>query len=88
MGLASMRVPRGIGGARGGTVNAPPTSPQNGSGGEGRIAGIIPSSLNFSPAIGEITDVTTGRITLGLVNLTILGMLAFYWWTRSAQGGG
>lgn len=87
MGLASARVPRGIGGAKGGTVNAPPTSPQNGSGGEGRIAGIIPQ-FNFAPAIGEIGDVTTGRITLGLVNLTILALVGFYVWTRSAQGGG
>lgn len=87
MGLASARVPRGIGGGKGGTVNAPPTSPQNGSGGEGRIAGIIPQ-INFGPALGEIGDVTTGRITLGMVNLTILALVGFYIWTRSAQGGG
>lgn len=73
---------RGIGG--GGIVNAAPTSPQNGSGGAG---GLNVGPLNFSAVQSEISDVTTGRVTLGLINLTILGMLAFYWWTRSSQGG-
>lgn len=83
MSLAAVRTPRGIG--RGGTVNAPPTAPSNGSGGEGAL-NIGP--LNIAPVVGEIGDATTGRITLGMVNLTILALIGFYWWTRSAQGGG
>lgn len=71
---------RGQGGAN---VQAPPTSPQNGSGGVGVLG-----SVNLTPAINEISDVRTGRITLGMVNLTILAFVAFYYWTRSAQGGG
>lgn len=75
---------RGMG-SGGAAVNAAPTAPGNGSGGEGALA-IGP--LNFSSAVAEIGDVTTGRITLGMVNFTILAMIAFYIWTRSAQGGG
>lgn len=73
---------RSIGG--GGVVNAPPTAPSNGSGGEGALR--IPTP-NFSAVTAELGDVTTGRITLGLVNFTILAMIGFYVWTRSVQGG-
>lgn len=76
---------RGLGSGGGGAVNAAPTAPSNGSGGEGAL-NVGP--LNFSAAANEISDVTTGRITLGMVNLTIVAMLAFYIWTRSVQGGG
>lgn len=84
----------GMGGAGrsrvGALVSAPPTAPDNGSGGPGVLGGIgnTMSGLNFSAATSEISDVTTGRITLGMVNFTILLMLGFYWWTRTAQGGG
>jgi hypothetical protein len=76
---------RGIGNTARGFVNAPPTNPGNGSGGAGTLPG---TSVNFSPAFAEIGDVTTGRVTLGMVNFTILLMLGFYYWTRTAQGGG
>lgn len=72
-------------------VQAPPTNPQSGSGGPGILAGLgdtATRSLSIAPALAEVSDATTGRITLGMVNLTILVMLGFYWWTRSAQGGG
>lgn len=68
----------------GGSVQAAPTNPGNGSGGPGILGGTV----NFSPALSEVSDITTGRITLGMVNLTMLLMIGFYVWTRSAQGGG
>lgn len=74
---------RGMTGLGGAIAQAPPTSPQNGSGGPGVLG-----AVNLAPALNEISDVRTGRITLGMVNLTILAFVAFYYWTRSAQGGG
>lgn len=79
---------RGINGQGGLSLMAPPTTPSNGSGGPGILGGPVGQTVNVQPAIAEISDVTTGRITLGLVNLTILLMIGFYAWTRSAQGGG
>ncbi len=76
---------RGLGSGMGGGINAAPTAPSNGSGGEGSL-NVGP--LNFSAAASEVGDVMTGRITLGMVNLTIVAMLAFYIWTRGVQGGG
>lgn len=85
---------RGIGGTRRG-MNVPPTSPDSGSGGAGILhigqtnnAAASGGGVSIRPALDEIGDVTTGRITLGLINLTILAMIGFYVWTRSAQGGG
>lgn len=75
---------RGIGSQGGGNLQAPPTAPSNGSGGPGVLGGAV----NVSPAWSEVADATTGRVTLGIVNLTILAMIGFYVWTRSAQGGG
>lgn len=71
-------------------VQAPPTAPDNGSGGPGVLGGIgnTMRGIDLSAATSEISDVTTGRVTLGMVNLTILLMLGFYYWTRTAQGGG
>lgn len=76
---------RGIGGG-GSNAQAAPTAPGNGSGGPGVLMG---GTANVSAAAGdEITDLMAGRITLGLVNITILALIGFYIWTRSAQGGG
>jgi hypothetical protein len=73
---------RGIGG---GGASAPPTSPESGSGG----GGILPiGGVSVAPAVSELSAVTTGRITLGMVNFALLAMIGFYLWTRSAQGGG
>lgn len=73
-------------------VQAPPLSPESGSGGPGILRGLGDTTsaprLSLSPALSEVSDVTTGRVTLGLVNFTILVLLGFYWWTHSAQGGG
>jgi hypothetical protein len=82
-GLGTPGKRRGIGGG-GGNMQAPPTAPGNGSGGPGIIGG----GINVSPAFNEVADATTGRITLAMVNLTILLGIGFYVWTRSAQGGG
>lgn len=73
----------GVGATGGGVSSTPPLAPDAGSGGEGALS---VGPLNFGPAAGEIGDVTTGRITLAMLNTVVLGMLAFYVWTRSAQG--
>lgn len=46
------------------------------------------AGVSFSAVRGELDDATTGRITLGVINLVVLGMVVFYLYTRSAQGGG
>jgi hypothetical protein len=76
---------RGIGGT--GSASAAPTAPSNGAGGAGTL-NVGPIAFNTQPAQSEISDVAAGRVTLGLINLTLIGFLAFYVWTRSAQGGG
>lgn len=79
---------RGMG-TGGASLLAPPTSPSSGAGGPGVLGGTGQTAgLSFAPAITEVSDVTTGRITLGLINLTVLAMIGFYVWTRNAQGGG
>lgn len=79
---------RGIGGTRR-NVTVPPLSPESGSGGAGALTARGGTDrINLSPALSEIGDATTGRITLGMVNTTILAMILFYYWTRTAQGGG
>lgn len=79
---------RGLGGtltgASTGIVNAPPTHTGNGSGG----AGVLGGNVSSASIGGEIDDLLAGRITLGVVSLSIIGLVAFYVWTRSAQGGG
>lgn len=62
--------------------NAPPVYPSNGSGGPGILGGTV----SVGSAQSELSDLTTGRITLGLVNVAFLGLIAFYLWTRSSQG--
>lgn len=73
-----------------------PLTPESGSGGPGILRG-MPGAIgntargvrfDLSPAVGEVQDVTTGRVTLGMVNLTVLLLIGFYYWTRTAQGGG
>lgn len=77
--MVSSRV-RAMGLGGGITIAAP--NPTDGGGSDRAGA---PFSL--APATGEIGDALTGRITLGVVNLTILAMIGFYVWTRGAQGG-
>jgi len=39
-------------------------------------------------AVATFDDVTSGRVSLGMLGGLVLIALAFYWWTRSIQGGG
>jgi hypothetical protein len=39
-------------------------------------------------AIPTFDDVTSGRISLGLMGALIVLSIGFYYWTRSIQGGG
>lgn len=79
---------RGIGwDANGSGVNAAPVAPGNGSGGAGALGIGNGGGLEFSAARGEISDALAGRITLSIVNLTILAMVGFYVYTRSIQAG-
>lgn len=79
----------GIGAASGRrTFATPPTNPGNGSGGAGVLAPAAQSGRAVATSVrSDITDLTAGRITLGLVELTLVGLIAFYLWTRSQQGG-
>lgn len=63
--------------------NAPPVYPSNGSGGPGILGGTV----SIGSAQQEISDLTAGRITLAMVEITFVGLIAFYLWTRSSQGG-
>jgi hypothetical protein len=36
----------------------------------------------------ELGDAASGRVSLILLDTLVIGLLAFYWWTRHAQGGG
>ena len=36
----------------------------------------------------ELGDAMTGRVSLLMLDTLILGLVLFYLWTRSAQGGG
>ena len=36
----------------------------------------------------ELGDAMTGRVSLLMLDTMILGLVLFYLWTRSAQGGG
>lgn len=80
----------GIGAAIHGGSNpqTPPTNPGNGSGGAG-VLGAARTGGGFAvtSARSEISDITTGRITLGMIEIALVGLIAFYVWTRSAQGG-
>lgn len=51
------------------------------------IGGTALSSLDFSSARSDITDVMAGRVTLAMLDLIILGIIGFWLATKSAQGG-
>ena len=36
----------------------------------------------------ELNSIVSGRISLGIIGVAIVGALAFYYFTRSIQGGG
>lgn len=68
----------------GATGNQPPVYPSNGSGPPGILGAATPG---ISAAQGEISDLMAGRITLALVEIAFVGLIGFYLWTRSSQGG-
>ncbi len=77
---------RGIASGAQGIVAAPPTNMGNGSGGPGMLGGTVTA---VGTSIGnDIDDLRAGRFTLGAVGLSVVVLIAFYMWTRSAQGGG
>jgi hypothetical protein len=63
--------------------NAIPVYPSNGAGGPGILGGAV----NLGAAQSELSDLTAGRITLAMVEVAFVGLIAFYLWTRSSQGG-
>lgn len=78
----------GIGAASGRRVSVPPTNPGNGSGGAGVLAPAAAGGRAVATSVrSDVSDLTAGRITLGLVELTVVSLIAFYLWTRSQQGG-
>lgn len=67
------------------TGNQPPVYPSNGSGPPGVLGGA--STVSIGSAQNELSDLMTGRITLAMVEIAFVGLIAFYLWTRSSQGG-
>ena len=55
-------------------------------------SGAVPNSGGSSGALIELqsgfSDAAKGRISLIFLNSVIVAMIAFYLWTRRAQGGG
>lgn len=55
-------------------------------------SGAVPGSAGGGGALVELqaglSDAMRGRVSLLFLNSVIVGMLAFYLWTRRAQGGG
>lgn len=72
-------------GRKGGAVNAAPTAPGNGSGGAGALFQAPAAAASWVRS--DLSDLRTGQITLGLVELSVLVLIGFYLWTRSNQGG-
>ena len=49
------------------------------------VQGSIPA---VTQARAEISDLMEGRVSLIMLNTIVITMVAFYLWTRKAQGGG
>lgn len=43
--------------------------------------------VSFAAVRGDVSDAMSGRITLAMLDLIILGLIGFYIVTKSAQGG-
>ena len=48
--------------------------------------GVYTSAANS--ASGDPTSILSGRISLGIIGVAIIGAVGFYYFTRSIQGGG
>ncbi len=73
-----------VGKAKVAAGNAPPVYPSNGSGPPGILGA---ATVSVGSAQHELSDLTTGRITLALVEIAFVGLIGFYLWTRTTQGG-
>lgn len=73
-----------VGKAKVAAGNAPPVYPSNGSGGPGILGA---ATVSVGGAQHELSDLMTGRITLALVEIAFVGLIGFYLWTRTTQGG-
>lgn len=75
---------------RGRTVPTVEMAPPSGEAGNGSAAAqprsAVPQGISASVGVGSA--VFSGRVSLGVLGGAILGMVGFYIWTRSAQGGG
>lgn len=69
--------------AAGNTAGVPATT----SAASGPSNGLLRGPVDFTAARGEISDVTSGRVTLAMLDLIIIGLIGFYVMTRTAQGG-
>ena len=54
----------------------------------GRQAGGVYVTDVTNAANDSVNSILTGRISLGLIGVLILGSVGFYYYTRSIQGGG
>lgn len=43
--------------------------------------------VSFTEARSEISSGMAGRVSLAMLDFILLSMIAFYIWTRNAQGG-
>jgi hypothetical protein len=69
-------------------MSVPPLSVANGSGGAGILVPAVAGGRTVGTSINtSISDLTAGRITLGMVAGSVLLLGGFYLWTRSQQGG-
>jgi hypothetical protein len=66
-------------------VLAAPVGSPSGNIGNGNAASS--PSVDFSSARNDISDAMAGRVTLAMLDLIILGLIGFYLYTKSAQGG-
>lgn len=49
----------------------------------------LPPGISAVSEIGEgLSDVTRGQVSLLMLNTLVIALIAFYLWTRNAQGGG
>lgn len=59
----------------------------SGGGGTAAVSGPSTGGLSFTAATTEISEGLSGRISLAMLDFIIVLMIAFYIWTRNAQGG-
>jgi hypothetical protein len=53
----------------------------------GTNTGLMRSPVDFTAVRSDVSDITAGRVTLAMLDLILLGLIGFYLWTKTAQGG-